>query len=75
MPTVRFLVDTEYLRQALYLPSDVTFVDVEFVPFSVLGQIEFTVTSPSAPSVPEGELVRPTFRKQDPVVFVDWGVE
>lgn len=42
------------------------------------GVLEVVVESPDLPDVPDGEripIVAPTFRKNVPVEFVDWGLE
>lgn len=79
MGYARILVSAELLRQALHLPAD-TRVCMAAMPreYSSWEQIELTVAHPDLKDTPlqEGELpplVCPTFKSQQPVVFVEWG--
>ena len=70
----RMPVSTELLRQALNLPEGTEIVNADAVGF---GQIEFIVTHPDIPPKVylQGEKIQvvvPTFRKQEPIVFEGW---
>lgn len=74
MGVARILVSTELLREALHLPVT---TEIRLARTDRYGEIELTVADPGIDEtvVAAGEmapLVNPTFRKQEPVVFVGW---
>lgn len=75
MKIARFLITPEFLRAALFLPETASLV---WAGMHRTGEIELTVKSPDLRDVTvlEGErppLISPRYRRQDPVVFVEWG--
>ncbi len=77
MKAVTVLVSFDLLREALHLPL---LTDIRFVGTSDFGIAEIVIEHPDLPDVAivEGQrppIATPTFRKQEPIVFVDWGLK
>jgi hypothetical protein len=75
MPRIaRMLLTPEFCREIMHLP-----IETEILGSGAYhGKVEVFLTHPDLADVPlrEGDcppLVRPTVRRQEPVVFVDWG--
>lgn len=76
MGHARLHVSKELLREALHLPVA---TDIRFAMTVDWDTVELIVVHPDLPDVPivEGQdlpLITPTFRKNIPVEFVDWGI-
>jgi hypothetical protein len=71
MGRARILITPHLLRQWLPFPASADIIGSR----ECCGYVEIVVESPDLPDG-EGEmpLAEPTFRKVEPVVFVDWGV-
>jgi hypothetical protein len=77
MGAVRVKVSFELLREVLGFPPGtiIKFAETEADGFE--RDMVMTLTHPDIPAAPMGglpPLACPTFRKQEPVVFVDWGI-
>ena len=74
MGVASFPCTFELLREVLRLPHDTEILAITQTAFS---EAEIIVRHPALedprPEVGVPPLVNPTFRTQDPVVFVDWG--
>lgn len=69
----RILISGGLMRERFGFPHDATFHSGE-----IFDSAEVIVEHPDIPAVQEGEplpLLCPTFRKQDEIVFIGWGVK
>lgn len=64
-----FVVTPEFLREALHLPINAEIIGTAWDAASM--DMRIHVRHPDI--IASDEPLRPTLRKQDPVVFVDWG--
>lgn len=73
VPQARILITPDFLRELLHLPIGTELRGSGAYHYD---QIELFLSHPDLPDVPLGDrppLITPTFRRQEAVVFVDWG--
>jgi len=73
-------VSWELLRQVLYLPAETECISVMVSAYSgdVALVIEFLIKHPDLPNAENNQTIKncvPTFRAQEPVIFIDWGIQ
>jgi hypothetical protein len=73
MPYARIRVSLELLREVLHFPFGTEIKLVAMVRNAYGTEAELTVSHPDLKNEESIPLITPTFRRQEPVVFVDWG--
>jgi hypothetical protein len=73
MPKTIMYVSPELLRDALNLPIDTAILGARYDAIAYGGSIILDVDHPDIPK--KTKYVIPTFRRQDPVIFLGWDLK